>query len=420
MSEEELPAQTDDEREGYIEVLNAERELTESKVQLESLLNATDALESLVAHLNTHEVVSDSHKHALLVSFENLVGDSGLTVNDLMPSLEGHVLGTVSTESLKDRLQGLWKRLVAAVLAVLGFSKRFWTSIATYRGQLRMSAEAMVKKGAMRRGATVRTPTIHLGLEIKSFVVGTAIVKDPDSLIRSVSGALGQYKLFTDTYGKSMLTIGNQFEQMLTGETTGLAQLQQVSGLFNQMPNGRIAAQMKAMAYRDPRFGNRLTLAAPPVMGGWNLYFLSLKSEQQALADTDPLAYAAAVRTTGVRFAQFNVNSSNVNSGDVKTAGGHQVETLARRVLEILDTIDAQERSIGFGKIEAQIKNVLRAGDAYNQRTGSEVNSYDESVLRFVRNYAGWAMGPVDQMTVNLLTISRNLLTYGRKSLTTQ
>ncbi|MNN66090.1 hypothetical protein D3C81_1816420 [compost metagenome] len=102
----------------------------------------------------------------------------------------------------------------------------------------------------------------------------------------------------------------------------------------------------------------------------------------------------------------------------MKTANGQQVAALAKRVLEILDVIDAQERSIGVGRIEGQIKNVLRAAERYQANAvQGDGTGADESVLRFARNYATWAIGPVDQMTTNLLTVSRNLLTYGRKSL---
>jgi len=195
--------------------------------------------------------------------------------------------------------------------------------------------------------------------------------------------------------------------------------LKQVSQLFLQMPIERIATQVKAMVYRDPRFGKRLTLAAPPLVGGWNLFFLTLEPEQRSLAESDPLAFAAALRTTGVRFALTNVNSNNQIGGTVKTASGQQVETLARRVIEIVGLIETQEKVMKLNRIEAQIKAVLRAGEQYQNRTSASGDNYDVSVLRFVRNYAGWAVGPQDQMATNLLTVSRHLLTYGRKSLST-
>ncbi|MCY1343634.1 hypothetical protein D9M69_296550 [compost metagenome] len=74
---------------------------------------------------------------------------------------------------------------------------------------------------------------------------------------------------------------------------------------------------------------------------------------------------------------------------------------------------------MAFTKIESQIKNVLRGGERFqNSLTGGD--TFDQSTLRFVRSYATMAIGPVDQMTTNLLTVSRNLLTYARKSLHNQ
>lgn len=419
MSEEELPDVMGNESEGFVDVLEAERDLSNARAQLESLLDATDSLESLIAHLDTNEIASEAHKRAVVISFENLVGSSGISVNDLLPSLQEHEMGVVSTESLKDRMKALWARLVAAVLAVLKFLKEFWVRIATFRGQLRMGAEHLAKHASARRITTVRQPTVQLGMEIKSFIVGDNIVTDPDALIRSVSAALDQYRIVTNLYGAGMIDVGQKFERLLQDSNTGVEKLKEVSQLFTQIPVERLASQLKAMVYRDPRFGRRLTMAAPPVIGGWNLYFLTLENEQRALAETDPLGFAAAVRTTGVKFALTNVNQSNVLSGTAKTASGQQVETIARRVIEILDLIDSQEKVMKLNRIESQIKSVLRAGESYQNRTSNNGDNYDISVLRFVRNYASWATGPVDQMTTNLLTVSRHLLTYGRKSLNT-
>ncbi|MNO21485.1 hypothetical protein D3C76_112590 [compost metagenome] len=418
MSDEALPELTGNESEGFVEVLDAERDLANAKVQLESLLNATDALESLISHLDHNAVVSDGHRAAVTVSFENLIGNTGLSVNDVLPALIGHEGGTVSTESLKDRLGEVWKRLVAGVLVILRFLKQFWNSIATYRGRLRHTAVHLAKAGSISRYASVKKPMVELGIEIKSLVVGGGVVTDPDSLIRSITSALDQYRVLTNLYGAGMLDVGKQFERCLTDGTMGMEKLSQVCNIFTQMPIDLIASKLSAMVYRDPRFGRRLTLTAPPIIGGWSLFFLTLEQEQRNAAAENLLGYAQSLRTTGVRFALTNVNVSNITSGTVKTANGQQVQVMAKRVIEILDTIEAQERAISISRIEAQIKNVLRAGERYqSMAAGGDGSGANESVLRFVRNYASWAIGPVDQMTTNLLTVSRNLLIYGRKSL---
>ncbi len=417
MTDEELSANVADENDGYIDILDASRNIGESKVEMESLLNATDSLEALIRHLDTNDVVSSAHRQAVQVSFENLIGNVGLSVSDIVPELDGHESGTVSTESLKDRLHGMWKRLVAAVLALLKGLGVYWNKVFTYRGRLRLSAQNLAKYASTRRNTSISKPMLELGSEIKSLVVGGRVLADPDSIIRSISAALDQYKTFTSIYSGEMVDIGKKFERMLTDGGSGLNKLSEVSQLFSQMPVDRIASKMSAMVYRDPRFGRRLVLTPPPVIGGWSLFFLTLEDEQKDLAYSNPIAYAQAIRTTGVKFALTNVNVSQITSGTVKTAGGMQVETLAKRVIETLDLIDAQERAIALNKIESQVKNVLRAGERYQGNSSSTNGGADESVLRFVRNYAGWAIGPTDQMTTNLLTVSRNLLTYGRKSL---
>lgn len=418
MSDEELSGLPGNESEGFVDVLEAEHALLDAKAQLESLLNATDALESLINHLDSNEVVSAAHKQAISVSFENLIGNVGLSVNDVLPALESHKQGVVSTESLKDHLHELWKRIVSAVLSVIQFVKNFWKSINTYRRRLRISAEYLAKHGAVRRYNSTKRPTVDLGIEIKSLVLGSSVISDPDALIRSVSTALEQYKVLTNAYGPRMVEIGNRFESSLTSGKSGNDQLIETCAIFDTLPVEEIASKMKAMVFRDPRFGRRLVMAAPPTIGGWTLFFLTMEEDLKNTRLTNPLNYAQAQRTTGVKFALTNVNFSNITSGSVKTASGMQVEIIARRVIEILDTIDTQERAMALHRIESQIKNVLRAGEQYQNNHAGDAQA-DQSVIRFVRNYAGWALGPVDQMTTNLLTVSRNLLTYARKSLNT-
>jgi hypothetical protein len=417
MSEEETPEVLGHESEGFVDVLEAERDLLQARAQLESLLNATDSLEALITHLDTTDIVSKAHKQAVVVSFENLIGESGISVNDLLPSLEGHEAGTVSTESLKDKMKGLWTHLVNAILQILAFVREFWNRIKSFRGRLRMTAEHLAKHAGARRHITVRNPNVELGMEIKSLIVGNSVVNDPDALIRSISAAMDQYKIVTTHYGAGMIDIGQRFERLLQSGKSGQDMLSETCQLFTQMPLDKIASQVKAMVYRDPRFGRRLTMAAPPIIGGWTLYFLTLEQAQRDLASVDPLNFAAALRTTGIKFALTSVNRSNVLTGTVKTASGQQVEHLARRVIDILDLIEQQERVMKLSRVEQQIKNVLRAGEQYQNRSSEVSDSYDLSVLRFVRNYAAWAVGPVDQLTTNLLTVSRSLLTYGRKSL---
>lgn len=409
----------DNEEDGLVGLLEADRAYNDGKVQLESLLGATDALESLIGHLATTPVVTVGHKAAITVSFENLIGNVGLTVADIIPELEGHESGVVSTEALGDHLKELWKRFVALILSVLKSLKALAVKMGTYRGQLRMSAEKLLKISGVRRYVTVKNANLELGMEIKSLVVGGSVLNDPDAIVRAASAALEQYVKFTDLYGPGMRAVGKKFEQALTDNSSyGTAKLSEVSGIFSQMPADTIASKMKAMVYRDPRFGKRLTMMAPPILGGWSLFFLTLEQAQRELAGTNPLAYAQAIRTTGVKFALTNVNTSSIVRGTVRTAGGAQVEAIVKQVIAILDALDKFDNTGEIDKIDRQVKAVTRAGDTFQTRVvAGESSGADESILRFVRNYAGWAIGPVDQMATNLLTVSRNLLTYGRKSL---
>ncbi len=410
MADDELMVSVLPEAEQYTELLETTQQLTHTQVQLESLLGATDSLEALCRHLDQHGVVSDVHRQALTLSLEHLAPlDADLWVDY-----------TVSTESLKDRLRDLWKRLVALVLSLLASIKRYWLKVSTFRGQLRLSAEILYKRAGARRLATVRQPSLELGMEIKTFVVGESLVTDPDALIRSISAALDQYKLVTTLYGKRMLAIGREFEALLTAGGSGHDKLVATNKLFDTLPMQEIASKTRALVYRDPRFGKRLTLVAPPTIGGWSLFFLMLEQAQMDKRTSDPIGYAQALRTTGVKFALTNVNISNFTSGTVKTASGLQIQALAKRVLDILDLIEAQEKVMVTQRLLTQTKAVLRAGERYQQGLGGDATLYDENVMRFVRNYSAWAFGPIDQMTTNLLTVSRNLLTYGRKSLATQ
>lgn len=416
MSEQFQLAPASDLNEGFYDLVECQHGLRDAQADLASLLNATDALENLREHLRTHDVVSNEHRQALIVSLENLVGDSGLSPADIIPELDGHAYGTVSTEGLGDKLHDLWKRIVAAIMAILSTVRTYWKKVASFRGRLHMQAEHLAKLGAVSKLTTAKTPEVELGVEIKSLIQGDRPLYDPDAIVRGLAAGVEQYKNFTDLYSKEMVKIGRSFEQVLTGNLTGHEALLATCGVFEELPIGKIATKLRAMIYRDPRFGNRMTLAAPPMIGGWTIYFLMLEKEQEITKTENLAAYAQALRTTGVRFAYSNPNTFNVTSGKVRTAYGAQVQAIALKVIDLLDTIEAQERFIASTRIESQVKAILRAGERYQTRVG-QANGYDQSVLRFVRSYASWAIGPSDQMTTNLLSVSRSALIYCRKSL---
>lgn len=416
MSDEQLSVNADLDEEGFVSVLEAHRELNDAKVQLESLLDATDSLEGLIGHLEAHDVVSEAHKQALVVSVENLLMGSPITVAEFLPSLESHQQGMVSTESLKETLRELWKKIVSFTLALLNAIKGFWKSISTYRGQLRHQAEHLVKLGSIQRNSSMSTDEVQLGIEIKSFMIGASAIHDPDAVIRGLSAALDQYRIVTTNYGKGMLEVGRRFEQALSGETSGQELLAEVCEIFDDMPVMSIASKVRALSFRDPRFGRRMVMAAPPVIGGYTLYFLTVEDDTRAAAEGNLVNFAQALRTTGVKFTLTNVNRTNAVNGTMKRASGQQVQVIAKSVIDALDTLEAQERNMGINKIESQVKNVLRAGERFQSRV-YDADTFDQNTLRFVRNYTSWAVGPIDQMTNNLLTVSRNLLTYCRKSL---
>jgi hypothetical protein len=264
--------------------------------------------------------------------------------------------------------------------------------------------------------STVKNHDVTLGVEIKSLIHGDRPIVDGDQLIRALAAGIEQYKAFTDIYSKEMITVGSQFESVLTGNTSGREALLDACLIFEAMPIMKMATKLRALVYRDPRFGNRMTLAAPPTIGGWTLYFLMLEREQEALKETSLSGYAMALRTTGLRFAYSNPNGFNVTSGKIKTAHGGQVQSIALKVIDLLKALDSQEKVIAISRVEAQVKAILRAGERYQSRV-IDSNGYDQNVIRFVRSYANWAVGPVNQMTTNLLSVSRSALIYCRKSI---
>jgi hypothetical protein len=400
----------------YVDVLEATQSMESAKAELEGLLSVTDSLEAIKNHLDQHGIVDQAHHHSLVMSLENLSAGSGFTATDIVPSLEGFSQGTVSTESLTTRLNDLWKRLVAAIINVMKYIRNFFSRMFSYRAVLRHGAESLLKRASARGMVNPKTPHLELGAEARSFYQGGRLLTDPDSIARAISSMLDQYKALTDLYIPRMLDIGKQFEQVLNKNSGGTQTLIDTCKIFDKLPVAEIASKTRAVVYRDSRFGRRMTMAAPPLLGGWNLYFLMLEPDMQAKIETDPLVYAAALRTTGIRFALTNNSVNQINNAVVNTAGGLQVQTIARKVIDILDLIDKQESSMPINRIEMQVKSLLKSADRYRSSSDGQ-STYDESVLRFARSYASWSYGPIDTMTSNMLVISRNLLTYGRKSL---
>lgn len=420
---EDLLSMGEGESDDYLALLNNQQAIETNREEIRRLLVVNDSLESLIQHLNGVSTVTLEHAACLRVTCENLLAGTGYEFDHsvLLPSLESYIGGTVSTESLKDHLNNLWKRLLSAIMALLQAGKRFWASVSTYQGRLRMSAQALAKQGAMRKGVSVKTPTVSLGIEIKALFIGASALPDADSLIRAVSAALNQYKVMTSIYPKGMLEAGKRYEELY--KRTGIDSRQVLedfcsAGAF--LPFTNIATSLKALSYRDSRFGPRQIMMAPPTLGGFSLFIASPDVPVQGLVGNDLLTQAARQRTAGIKFAMTDVNANSISSGSMRTANGAQVEQLSLKVLSILDTIQGQESQRQSKRIASQITAVLSAAETFKGQivTSSDTAStHSESVLRFARSYASWATGPVDMMTTNLLTVCRSILIYGRKSL---
>lgn len=402
---------------GYVDLLDASQDLDHAKLQLESLFSASEALESLQSHLVKYDVTTEAHRASVLTSLEALTQSTGLSPYDLLPALEGHVEGTVSTESLGERLAAMWKRIVSAIMGLLEYFRRFFTKVGTYRGQIRLRAEMLMKKASAKRLTTSKKVSIEMGQEIRSFITNGKVLEDPDSIIRAYGTTIDLYRNFTNHWQPGMLAVGKDFERVLNSPGSGSSRLEETLTVFDKMPIGAVAMKMQAKLYRDPRFGRRFTLAAPAMLGGRTLFFLTLEKEQLGKRTSDPLSYAAALRTTGVKFAVHNVNVNSITQGSVLTASGQQCQTIAKRIIDVMDTMDAQDRAMNAKQIDTQVKAILKAAERYQKSSDGDASGYDESVLRFARNYSSWAFGPIDHMATNMLTVSRNLLTYANRSL---
>ena len=405
----------------YLELMSTAHQVENSQRQLQELLDVSTSLEGLIRHLDSITHLTPEHAQSIVLSCETLLQGTAHDSSLLLPSLESSIGGTVSTESLKDRLTGLWKRIVSIILSILSAMKRYWTKVTSYQGRLELTAKGLKKRAAVQRGRSIRKADVELGIEAKALVVGTSAIKDADALIRAVASAMDQYRIVTSMYPKGMLKLGGVYEELYKVSGTNIRQeLEDFCAAGIHLPFAPIATSLKAMAYRDTRFGNKQILIAPAVLGGYSLFISLPEDPVRGLVGNELLTMAARQRTAGMRFALTDVNAYNTATGSIKTASGQQVEALADKVLDILNLITKQEADRQVGKISQQIKAVLAQAEAFKGRpaVGGEGSAvYSESLLRFARSYATWASGPLDQMTTNLLTVSRSILIYGRKSL---
>jgi hypothetical protein len=420
---EDLCSVGHEESDEFIGLLDSQQAIDTGKEQLAQLLNVSESLESMIKHIDNVPTMTAEHAESIRISCENLLRGTGYEYSVLVPALESYTEGTVSTESLKDKLQSLWKRIVSIILSILEGAKRYWGKVATYEGRLRMNAQSLQKLASMKKGVTIKREMTELGIEAKVLVIGAKSVTDPDTLIRLISAATAQYKVVTDNYPKAMVAAGKVYEDLYKSAGSNVRQtLEDFVGATINLPFNTLATSLRALTYRDPRFGPKQILAAPPVLGGWTLFISAPPEPTTGLVGNELTSHAARIRASGVRFAMTEVNANSSSTATARTASGTQVEQLATRVLGILDVIKSQESSRQVNKIAAQIKAVLSAAEGYKGQShvgGDGTLVYSESILRFARSYSGWATGPVDQMTTNLLTVARAILIYGRKSLHT-
>lgn len=418
---EDLCSVGHEESDDFIGLLDSQKTVEAGQAQLEEFLGVSESLESLIKHIDSVSTMTPEHADSIRISCENLLRGTGYEYSVLVPALESYTEGTVSTEDLKDKLQSLWKRIVSIILSILEGMKRYWSKVATYEGRLRFNARSLQKMAAMKKGVSVKREQTELGIEAKALVIGTRTITDPDVLIRAISAATEQYKIVTNGYPKAMISAGQVYEGLYKRGGDNVRQtLEDFVGATINLPFNTLATSLRALTYRDPRFGPKQILAAPPVLGGWTLYISAPPEPTTGMVGNELISHAARIRASGMKFAMSEVNINSNNTATVRTATGAQVEQLASKVISILDVIKAQESSRQVGKIAAQIKAVLSAAEGYKGQShvgGDGTVVYSESILRFARSYSSWATGPVDQMTTNLLTVSRAILIYGRKSL---
>jgi hypothetical protein len=412
-----------EEHDAYLELIHEQQALEHERENVNRMLAVSETLESYANFLDGVEVLRSDQVAPIRIGLENLLSGTGYDVDILIPSLESFVGGTVSTEDLKSRLGDLYKRIVQAVLKLLSAIKNFWNKIRTYQGRLRMNAEVLKKQGAIRRGVTIKSPTVQLGLEARTLMVGTSPVNDPDQMIRACASAISQYKTVIEKYPRYMLAVGKDFENTLVNGTDPRLVLEGLCIECTKLPFGSLAKDLHAMAYRDTRFGTKPILLAPPAVGGYSLYIATTDQPTIGLVGNDLLTQASRLRGTGMRFTLSDGNVVGQATGSARTASGAQVEVLATRALDILDLIDRMESARMTNKLDTQVKAVLSAADRFKNTIAQQDDAarlYTESAIRFARSYASWAIGPIDQMTTNLLTVCRAILIYGKKSLSAQ
>ena len=405
-----------DTEQAYLDLVTALEDYNGARAELETLVYTTESLESMYRHMSDYGVVSFEQRMALTSSLESLASQNYLNVSDIVPNIDNED-GEVSLESLKDALEAMWKKIVSAVLAVLEFFKRLWGRFLTYRGQTRLMAQMLLKKATARRASTSSESTIDMGVSARVFIQGLNVLPDADSISRAMSATFDQYETFAMQWLKSNLSLGKDFERVLKSGSVGSDIHSQVIDIFDELAVGTLAHKLNARENKDPRFGRRLVKMGPPTLAGRSLFFISLEPAIMDKRHSSPLDYASALRTTGVRYTHTNPNSTNVTGASIRAASGIQVQTLARGVLHGLDVLDKVDNSGLIRAIDSQTKSILSAADRYRKRVAGSETGYDESALRFARNYGLWAFGPIDSMTTVCMQIMRSTLSYGKKSL---
>lgn len=417
---EDLLSVSQDGTEDYVDLLSTIEQVNSDKRELDQLMTVSDSLETLITNLEGVTELTPEYAKLVQASCENLLIGTHHDHTFLLPSLESNIGGTVSTESLRDRLSEIWKRIVSAILSVLSGLKKIWTKISTFKGRLELSATEVKRAGTLNRNRRIKNPMVEVGFNARNLVVGKQMMPDADSMIRACSALKDQYKTVTNMYAKGMLSVGATYENLLRKPTNDVRELlEEICAAGTNLPFATIGTSLHAMAYRDPRFGNKPILAAPPLLGGFSLYILSPEIPSRGLVGNELLTMASRQRTAGIRFSQTDLASSKLNSGTIKTATGQQVETLADKVLGLLKLIDDQEPARQVRRLESQIKSLLSTAESFKAHplVGEGNLVYSESILRHVRTYVTWSTGPVDSMTTNLLTVSRAILIYAKHSL---
>lgn len=390
-------------------------------VQLESIADNLALIQRVSEGM---ESVSAREHELLNLTTTFALRDSGLQVEETVPSMESAEGLVISTEGLKRTIKAVWKAIVKALQRLWTYIRDFFGSIGGELTRLNLRNVQVMHRAESAAGRSVKNETTKLGREINTL---STFFRAPRSAKDVIEGLLVFKNQAGVLYGKhttAIETLGSKLKNAIGSFDMDNPEksLTYVNGIvkdnLDMRKLGRLNGELTEVM--DGRWKHGTAFRPQALLANKSIIYIipgARQGSESALAEAEAIRGAQAFIT----MASPSPHDARTE-GEVKTFPASSVIDICNLVKEISAEIkDYQGRQKTLDKIHGDILSSSKflQGALDKNRDATEVTrDHVRSVLKYNTAYSRWATQPMTSFSSLAVTVCRAALIASTKSLT--